>query len=1135
MKKVKILYLINKKAQAGAQNHLQELMRGLNTEAFEAKLITLRELGIKRVYGISGVMGLIKLIKYMKNNQSDIVQSYLFSENILGVIAAKIAGVKWIITGRRDTGLLMQGKWQHILAYRLTNRWVDKIVCVSEAVKKVVLAKERAPIGKLEVIYNGVDVDVFRPQTTDRRQQIKTNLGMKEGEFVVGIIANFSWIKGHQDFIKAANFVLKEIPNVKFLLVGDGPLKESCQLLVSSSHLKDKVLFLGSRQDIPELLSIMDVSVSASYSEGMSNTILESMAAGVPVVATGVDGNLETVVDKESGILVPPKRPLVMADAIIMILKKPQIAKKMGETARQMAIQKFNSQVMVDNFENLYLSLTKSTGRVKTKTAFLLSQFPETHETFILREFNALRNKGMEFCIISLKRCKDRVVHPEAKDLLKQTIYGRLYSRWSIAYGFKHPLRAMAAFGYILKTYFRQPYELVKAIYVWLECFYLANIIKREGITHIHSHWATMPTTAAVILSKLTGIPYSFTAHAWDIFVNTSGLAEKIDKAKFVVTCTEYNRKYLSDLYAKRYPLNAKRFKIHLNYHGVELDKFNFDRRPSTIDYRPARILAVGRLVEQKGFEYLILACKILEKRGIDFECKIIGEGLLRQSLEHCAINCQVASKVQFLGVQSQSRIRQLLKDSDMFIAPSMVARDGDRDGIPNVILEAMAMGVPVIASEISGIPEVVVNGNTGLLVSSANSISLALAIENLWRDPGLREKLALNARKLIEEKFDAAKNGEKLIEIFRKSLEGAESRPINVMYIIWSLAMGGAERVVINLAKGLDRDEFAPIVCCLNNKGVFAQELEDQGIKVIALNKRGKFDFMILGKLVRLMKMHKIQVVHTHLWGANFWGRAAALVARVPFIIATEHNLDPWKRKYHLIIDKYLSCHTHKIIAVSNTVKDFYVGKAKINQNKITVVHNGIELEKFSFIKKRINDEVTLGVIGRLVPQKGHKYFLMALKDLMPSSNIKGLVVGSGPEEKNLKELSERIGLNGRVRFAGFNENIPELLKEIDIMVLPSLREGLPMIALEAMASGVPVVATRVGGTPELISDRETGLLVNPEDHRALKASIENLIRDKYLMEQLRNNARKKVEAEFSSNRMVTKTKELYQEIIRN
>ena len=282
-------------------------------------------------------------------------------------------------------------------------------------------------------------------------------------------------------------------------------------------------------------------------------------------------------------------------------------------------------------------------------------------------------------------------------------------------------------------------------------------------------------------------------------------------------------------------------------------------------------------------------------------------------------------------------------------------------------------------------------------------------------------------------------------------------------------------------------------------------------------------------------MKMHKIQVVHTHLWGANFWGRAAALVARVPFIIATEHNLDPWKRKYHLIIDKYLSRHTHKVIAVSNTVKDFYVSKAKISSNRITVIHNGIELDKFSFAKKEVNGEFMLGVIGRLVPQKGHRYFLMALKDLMGSSNVKGLVVGSGPEEKNLKELCDRIGLNGRVRFAGFKENIPALLKEIDIMVLPSLREGLPMIALEAMASGVPVVATRVGGTPELISDRETGLLVNPEDHRALKASIENLIRDKYLMEQLRNNARKKVEAEFSSNRMVTKTKELYHEIIRN
>jgi len=379
------------------------------------------------------------------------------------------------------------------------------------------------------------------------------------------------------------------------------------------------------------------------------------------------------------------------------------------------------------------------------------------------------------------------------------------------------------------------------------------------------------------------------------------------------------------------------------------------------------------------------------------------------------------------------------------------------------------------------------------------------------------------------------AQKRNKRIENATCSTKGNPGSIVNILYIIWSLGLGGAEQVVINLAKGLDRDEFNPIVCCLNNKGIFAQELENQGVKVIALNKRGKFDFTILGKLVKLMKMHKIQVVHTHLWGANLWGRVAALVARVPFIIATEHNLDPWKRKYHLIIDKYLSRYTHKIIAVSNTVRDFYVSKAKINPNKITVVYNGIELDKFSFAKKEVNGEFMLGVIGRLVPQKGHKYFLMAVKDLMRSSNIKGLVIGSGPEEKNLKELCDRFGLNDRVHFTGFKEDIPALLKEIDIMVLPSLREGLPMVALEAMASGVPVIATRVGGTPEVISDRETGLLVASEDHRALKASIESLITDKNLMEQLRNNARKKVEAEFSSYRMVMKTKQLYYEIIRN
>lgn len=364
---IKILFLIDRIKAAGAQKHLMELIKGLDKVKFQPHLCLLEKnaeniqlpvpiscLNVKRIYGISGIRGLLQLVRLIRREKFDIVHSYLFSENILGTIAARIAKVKVIITSRRDTGMLVQGDWQHIFSYRITNRWVDKIICVSEAVKNVTLAKEKAAPAKVKVIYNGVNVNKFTNGLQLTTYELKQSLAIKDTEFVVGMIANFSWVKGHREFIEAARLVLEDVPNTKFLFIGEGPLKNCLQATVNSQQLEDKILFLGSRIDIPDLLSIMDVSVNASYSEGMSNTILESMASGTPVVATAVDGNIETVFDSETGFLVPPKDYKAMAGAITKILRNAPLKKSLGEKARDRAFLEFNFSSMVKSFESLY-------------------------------------------------------------------------------------------------------------------------------------------------------------------------------------------------------------------------------------------------------------------------------------------------------------------------------------------------------------------------------------------------------------------------------------------------------------------------------------------------------------------------------------------------------------------------------------------------------------------------------------------------------------------------------------------------------------------------------------------------------------------------------------------------------------
>lgn len=360
----------------------------------------------------------------------------------------------------------------------------------------------------------------------------------------------------------------------------------------------------------------------------------------------------------------------------------------------------------------------------------------------------------------------------------------------------------------------------------------------------------------------------------------------------------------------------------------------------------------------------------------------------------------------------------------------------------------------------------------------------------------------------------------------------------VNILYIIWSLGLGGAERVVINLAKGLDKARFNPMVCCLNEAGEFAAELESAGIKVIALHKKSKADITVIAKLITVITENNIQIVHTHLWGANFWGRIAAKFAKVPVIIATEHNVDIWKSGLNFILDRLLARISDKIIAVSQSVKGFYI-KQGIPAGKIEVIYNGISLDpRCSILDARksfgLSDgESLLAVVGRLVEQKGHRYLFEALSMLNGRRKVKLLVIGDGPEQQRLADSVQRLGLGAKIIFTGLRKDVREFIRGIDILVLPSLREGLPVAALEAMAAGKPVIATNVGGTPELISDGETGLLVKPADPLALSGALEKLLSDRQLAQTMGERGRKRVENYFSLAKMINETEKLYEECL--
>jgi len=440
-----------------------------------------------------------------------------------------------------------------------------------------------------------------------------------------------------------------------------------------------------------------------------------------------------------------------------------------------------------------------------SKIAFIFSQFPSYDETFILREMNQLRATGCKFQIYSLKIPKDKIMHEEAKKLAKTTSYLPFFSLkllgCDLFYLFRYPLRYFSAFFNALSRNLKSPDFFLKTCVLWYEAVGFAMQARKDGITHVHGQWATHPATVAFIISKLNNIPFSFTGHAHDIYLDTTGLVFKMRRAKFITTCTGDNKKYLEKILKSeiRRPKSEKKEnrisdleprtsvfadKIVINYHGVDLRRFarTEDGRRTKDEGRETRdektkdegrkfkILSVGSLLECKGFGYLIEACGILRDRGVEFECTIAGGGRLEQSLKSQVLSLKLEEQVRFTGYITQDKLIPIYKEADVFVL-AMVPEI--HWGIPNVLLEAAASSVPVVCTMLPSIPELVKDGETGFIIPAKDSAAIAVIIEKLYRDPELRIRIGESAKKVVEEKFDVVANAMKLKELFEGEAAG--------------------------------------------------------------------------------------------------------------------------------------------------------------------------------------------------------------------------------------------------------------------------------------------------------------------------------------------------------------------------
>ncbi|MGH7202007.1 MAG: glycosyltransferase, partial [Planctomycetaceae bacterium] len=398
------------------------------------------------------------------------------------------------------------------------------------------------------------------------------------------------------------------------------------------------------------------------------------------------------------------------------------------------------------------------------KAAYLMSRFPKLTETFVLNEMQAVEREGWEVVICPLQRERTSVMHPDAEPYVRRAWFTPLLS-WRflgshLRYLRRKPRVYLSTLWTLLRANFGSLRYFAGAVAFFPKAVHLARLLERGVVEHVHAHFASHPAMAALVIHRLTDIPFSFTAHGSDLHRDRHMLREKVAEASAVVAISRYNRNVILDECGEKYA--GKVVVIHC---GVDVSVFQPRSGPTPFDRGdgPLNVLCIGSLHEVKGQTHLIDACRRLRERGVEFTCHLVGDGPDRKRLQWQIERAGLTERVHLHGGQPREQVRRRLQSADVLAAPSVPSRDGRREGIPVVLMEAMASGVPVVASDLSGIPELAEHGTTGLLIPPGDSAALTDALRRLHDDAELRQALARNGRRRVEERFDLYQNARAL------------------------------------------------------------------------------------------------------------------------------------------------------------------------------------------------------------------------------------------------------------------------------------------------------------------------------------------------------------------------------------
>ncbi len=760
---------------------------------------------------------------------------------------------------------------------------------------------------------------------------------------------------------------------------------------------------------------------------------------------------------------------------------------------------------------------------------YLVSLFPCWSETFIVRELHALKDAGVPLSIASLKHHHEPLVHPFAESLRDRVIYpsGVLLLLWhALIASLRRPFRNLAWFWRVTKSLWRHPDHLLKSYGTIVLALDLAERLRAEPPSRVHAHWATYPSTAAMILADNLSIPFSFTCHAHDIFLQDHLLKEKISRAKPAVTISAFNVGFLE----KR--LNGLPKPLEIVHCGVDLEDFAYHQGVR----EAGSIVTVGRLDEIKGFAFLIQACSTLQKKGVPFKLTIIGEGEERPHLEQSIRDLDLADHVTLAGVMAQDQVRDHIKNAALFALPSIPDKNGNMDGIPVALMEAMALGTPVISTRVSGIPELVEHQVTGWMCEPKDATGLADGLETLLSDQEQSDHLATAARQRIEESFDCRKEAQKLLNLFEGRRVAAATGLTTiaarrkVLIVTDEMEVGGSQRQIANLLTAIDQDRIEPVLLYFREHSFLVDQIKAKGVRVHYLPKAGKIDWSFFWALVRFLRQERFDVIHAYSITAELWvalarRRAGGKSKLISSIRGQYDEYSPLQWR----IKQWVTRQSAEVISNSRMAAQFAYRQMAMADDDCTIIYNGVQVPDPSLPlpedleAKRTEGGWLLTFVGRLSAEKNVPCLLRAAKQLQETGQerITIWLIGDGPERAKLEAMAAEFGLDN-LHFLGARNDVDAILRHADGSVLCSFWEGLSNALLEAMAAGKPVIASDVGGSPEIVHHERNGLLFPSDDDQALADAIRRLAADPTLSKRLGQQGQTDIAERFSVHAMV-------------